>query len=362
MPLKLCPPDKKHPTWRVRGTHYGVNVDRSTGASQRKNAQKLLIKWTEEIERGVYARPQDPTFSSAALSYMQAGGERTYLAPLIEHFGDMKVVKINQAAIDAAAVKLYPDVTDASRNRWVYTPVSAVLRHAGIKLDLNRPKGADGTKRTAWLKKPEAAALFDAARNRADRLAQEAEAVEGRARGAAVKAARAARRFTALCVFLLYSGCRLSEALRMKPRDVELDRSFCYCGKTKNGLPRAVHLTPDMVAEFANIEFGEKTVFGVSAKCGRLYTWLDEIATAAGVEIPERVAFHIFRHTYGAWMRRHAGLDTSGLVGTGAWRSRNSAAVYEHVETTEEARKADLLPTLADLGEIREKRPERAKK
>jgi integrase len=92
------------------------------------------------------------------------------------------------------------------------------------------------------------------------------------------------------------------------------------------------------------------------------YTWLNEIATAAGVEIPDRVAFHIFRHTYGAWMRRDARLDTSGLVGTGAWRSRNAAAVYEHVETTEEARKADLLPTLADLGEIRERRPKEAKK
>jgi integrase len=67
----------------------------------------------------------------------------------------------------------------------------------------------------------------------------------------------------------------------------------------------------------------------------------------AGVKIPPRVAFHIFRHTYGAWMRRHGKLDTSGLVGTGAWKSRQAAAVYEHVETSEEARKADLLPIRA---------------
>jgi integrase len=293
---------------------------------------------------------------------MQAGGERTYLAPLIEHFGATSLVKIDQAKVDAAAVALYPDVTSASRNRWVYTPVSAVLRHAGVKFDLHRPKGAEGTKRTAWLKRNEAAALIAAARVRADRLEQEVENKPRQFQGAARKAVLAARRFTALCVFLLYTGCRLSEALRVKPWDVELDRSFCYCGKTKNGLPRAVHLPPQVVAELANIEFGEERVFGVAAKCGRLYTWLDEITTAAGIEIPERVAFHIFRHTYGAWMRRHAGLDTSGLVGTGAWRSRNSAAVYEHVETTEEARKADLLPTLDDLGAVREKRPKRAKK
>ena len=64
----------------------------------------------------------------------------------------------------------------------------------------------------------------------------------------------------------------------------------------------------------------------------------------ANIAIPDRVAFHCFRHTYGAWMRRYAGSDTAGLVGTGAWKSRQAAAVYEHVEVSEEAKKAAMLP------------------
>ena len=44
-------------------------------------------------------------------------------------------------------------------------------------------------------------------------------------------------------------------------------------------------------------------------------------------------------------MRRYGGLDTSGLVGTGAWKSPRGAAIYEHVEVSEEAQKAALLPT-----------------
>lgn len=51
-----------------------------------------------------------------------------------------------------------------------------------------------------------------------------------------------------------------------------------------------------------------------------------------------------FRHTWWAWLRRYAGLDTTGLVATGAWRSRQAAAVYEHAVQSEEARKADALP------------------
>jgi hypothetical protein len=39
-------------------------------------------------------------------------------------------------------------------------------------------------------------------------------------------------------------------------------------------------------------------------------------------------------------MRRHAGLDTSGFVATGAWASRKPAEVYEHVEVSEVACKA----------------------
>jgi integrase len=52
-------------------------------------------------------------------------------------------------------------------------------------------------------------------------------------------------------------GCRLSEALKVKPSEVDLNRSFVLCGKTKNGLPRAVHLPPVVVSELANIDFGE---------------------------------------------------------------------------------------------------------
>jgi hypothetical protein len=46
-------------------------------------------------------------------------------------------------------------------------------------------------------------------------------------------------------------------------------------------------------------------------------------------------------------MRRYGGLDTSGLVATGAWKSRQAAAVYEHVEASEEAQKSDMLPCIS---------------
>ncbi|MBV9199291.1 MAG: hypothetical protein JOY83_06045 [Alphaproteobacteria bacterium] len=48
-------------------------------------------------------------------------------------------------------------------------------------------------------------------------------------------------------------------------------------------------------------------------------------------------------------MRRYGGLDTSGLVGTGAWKDAAGARVYEHVVQSEEGRKADLLPVVGPV-------------
>ena len=322
MPLTLRPPRKGHsPNWTIRGTYLRQYVNRSAGTSDKRVAQRILAKIREEIECNSYARPGAPTFASAALSYMQAGGERRYLEPLLHHFGNKPLCQITQAHIDAAAIAVLPNVSPATRNRQVYTPISAVLRHASVTIGLRRPKGAAGKSRMHWLTPDQAFALLAAAMDLNSR-------------------------FGALCTFLLYTGVRLGEALRLEPPDLELSGAFAYIRQTKNREPRPVHLPPVAVAALAGLSLSGRKVFGF-AKGGALYSLLIAAAAHAGVSIPERVAFHIFRHTYGAWMRRYCGLDTSGLVGTGAWKSRTAAAVYEHVEVREEARKADMLPTRA---------------
>ena len=63
----------------------------------------------------------------------------------------MPLTEITQVALDRAAIALMPNVTPATRNRKVYTPISAVLHHAGIKVEFARPKGAKGRARTDFL-------------------------------------------------------------------------------------------------------------------------------------------------------------------------------------------------------------------
>ncbi len=179
-----------------------------------------------------------------------------------------------------------------------------------------------GNKSTAWLWPEEAARLF-----------AEAEKID--------------QEFGALLILLCYTGLRLSEALNLNCTDVRLAEGFAFVPDTKNGEPRGVFLPPCVVAALANHPRGmerNETVFRFR-KSGHLYSLLRAAAARAEVDLPERSAFHLFRHTYATWMRRFAGLDTKGLVATGAWKDRKSADRYEHVVVSEEARKAALLPT-----------------
>ncbi len=321
MPLKLIPPRKgKSPFWSVKGTYINIFVDRSTKTGKRAVAVQILKRWEQDIERGAYASPTDETFASTAVSYMNLGGDRRFLKRLLEHFGDKAISKIGQSEIDEAAVKLYPNGTAATRNRQVYTPVGAVLKHAGAGITLRRPRGSGGTKQTAWLWPEQAEAIF-----------AEAEKLD--------------KAFAALLITLCYTGLRLSEALGLTWNDVRLADGYAYVPDTKNDEPRAVFLPPVAVAALGNLSGrdGDVRVFRF-AKGGHLYQLLRATAFKAGVDLPERSAFHIFRHTYATWMRRYAGADSTSLIATGAWKDRKSVERYTHSVVSEESQRAALLP------------------
>jgi len=324
MPLKLVAPRSgKTPYWSVRGTYLGQYLNRSTKTRKRSLAVKLLAKWQTEIEQGTFAQAGAPTFAAAALAYMRSGGERSYLAPILKYFGNTPLSKIDQVVIEQAAAAIYPGRSPATINRQLFTPISAVLRRAGVVIALRRPKGAQGQKLLGWLRPDEANRLF-----------LSAHALD--------------EEFAVLLIVLCYTGMRLGEALKWFTIDrLELDRQYAFVPKTKNGEPRPVYLPRAATEALRNHPRGlnrpHERVFKFH-KSGHLYALLRAAAARAEVTLPDRQAFHLLRHTFATWMRRYGGLDTRGLVGTGAWKDRKSAERYEHVVVSEEARRAELLP------------------
>lgn len=367
MPLSLRAPRKgKSPNYTIRGTYLGIYVETTAGSPDKTVATGVLKRIKKLIERGEYQKREEveaeaasrpPTFADAALAYLKAGGDSKGIAVIIDYTGedalrDKPLTEIDQIAIDNAAAAICPNAAPTTLNRMFYTPVSAILKRAGVERSIKRPKGWRGSKATSWLEPDQAFALI-----------REAYAIEPE--------------FGLFCLLLLYTGMRLSDPLRAGVRDLKLDQALLYIPSTKNSEPRPVHLTPLLVKAFREQPprtlrprkaAGEALANGAAgrsragaglpwldrpadqklfrfAKGGRLYDMLELAMTRAGLTFPRRQkAFHLFCHTYGTWMHRYAELDTYGLTRTGRWKDPDSADRYNHTLASWEARQADRLP------------------
>jgi integrase len=355
MPLKLRPPRKgKTPNFEIRGTHLRVRVETSSGTDRRSLARKRLRQIEECIEQhGQYPAPApkhhsgEPTFLSAANKYLQDGANKRYVARLIKHFSEMLLSEIDQEAIDDAALTLYPNFASPARNRAVHTPVSAILHHAGVEITVKRPKGYKGKQKTLFLLPEDAFAIIDAA--------DQIDAEMGR-----------------LLRFLLYTGCRIGEALNLQWDWVDLDQRVAYIDKSKNDDPRTVKLRPDLCALLEPHRKPSGKVFRFHQGGHRNFLFLNAKVTASGlppVQRPKKgermvippyrfkwVTFHTFCHTWATWMRRYSGADLQGLVATGRWRDLRSAARYTHTAASAEWDRVDSLPAMPSLGNFRGKR------
>jgi integrase len=346
VPLKISATRKSQSkNFYIRGTYLGVSVDQSSGTDKRSVATAILKRIEREIELGEFRKsnPTTQTFLCAAVAYMEAGRRKRYVAKLIKHFGETPLDQIDQAAIDAAAVALHPNAGNATRNACVYTPVSAILRHAGIEIKLRRPKGAKGRVVTDWLRHEDANAIITAA----DKIDSE---------------------FGTLLRALLFTGLRLGEVLdRWQWEDIDLDEGAAWTRREKGGIESDVKLSTDLVGALRIMRptEGQGRVFRFR-QGGHLKHMLTRAKLAAlNLPCPVRrpvgwspldnrlswVNFHTFRHTWATWMRRYGKLDTKGLVATGNWRDERSASRYAHAVTREEWDRVELLPK---VGKIRE--------
>jgi integrase len=305
----------------------------------------MLTKRQTEIEQGTFSVPGEATLVSAAVTYMKAGGDRRPIKKLLDHFGDMPLRQIDQRAIEAAALKLFPDHSAATRNREVFTPVSAILKYAGHDFKIRRPKGSRGRVIRRWLWPEQAWRVIDAAYQVDPELGL-------------------------LCVMLLFGGLRISEQLAMLCDDVRLNEAFAFVPDSKNGEPQPVHLTPFVIDKLQEHPRGldrpGHRLFRFHKGGGLDFKLIQACAIASGIAPPKRakrgsiwpnlppyefdwVSWHTFRRSYATWMRRYGGLDDKDLVDTRRWRGIESASRYAQTVVGEAARKANLLPTPAAL-------------
>ena len=263
------------------------------------------------------------------MSYIEGGGERRFLAPIIRHFGKTLLARIDNDAIHAAAKKLHPRSSPATVNRQVFTPIAAVLRSAAKRnwcspVIIERPKVRN--ERIRWITLDEANRLIDAS---ADHLRP-------------------------LVIFLLYTGARIGEALWLDWHDLDLPRAHVSFKKTKNGEARGVSLAPRVVAALANLSHRDGEVF--RRPDGKPYERSKRNTdTSAGSRISTAFAGalrrariedfhpHDCRHTWATW-HYAANRNLGALKRLGGWKSEKMVLRYAHVNVDELADTINCLP------------------
>jgi integrase len=320
----------RSPHWIIRGSVKGRRIEESTGTADHRLAEEIRAKREAEIHREhIYGRASTATFAEAVVSYLEQGGSKRFVAPILEHFGTTPLVKIDLAAIERGAGKLYPDCSASTRDRQFFTPTVAVLRHAA-------KRGMCAMPTIERLKKPEPRIRW-LTLDEANRLI-----------------AACSKHLRPLVIFLLYTGARVGEALWLDWRDIDLVRGHVTFPKTKNGEPRGVPLHPRAVAALANVPHRQGEVF--RRPDGMPYERPKDIDdTSGGTRIKtafagacERAGIdnfhpHDCRHTWATW-HYAANRDLLALQKLGGLKTLSMVTRYAHVNVAELAPLIDRLP------------------
>lgn len=332
MPLKLKRYAARGPNWYLRGTVRGIHIFETTGTNDRQAAEALRIKREAAIlNRSVFGAGPTVTFAEAALSYLDQGGEARFLGSedpktgkwsgLIGHFMSTPISAIGQQEADEAAGKLYPGTAAATRKRQAYSPLIAVLKHAGKRKWLNPP-------------------IIEAPKVKET---QPEWATPGYVSKLLPHCTPRLRRFV---VLIVYTGARLAEAMRVDwDRDVDLSGRHLVFRRTKNGKMRTAHIPDPLLIELSSAppETRHGPMFAWSDKC-HVYGPLKTACKKAGLAYlsPHQLG----RHTYATWLRKYAKRDLKGLQVDGGWDSIASVARYAHVVPGETAIAVDMLPNV----------------
>jgi integrase len=313
------------PNWYVRGTVRGIVVDESSRIAERSLAETILAQRQWECEQSsVFGRKATATFLEAAVAYMEAGGERRFLDPLIKHFATTPLGNIDQTAIDRAAKLLYPTATAGTSNRQVYTPVSAILKFAAKRgmcdfRQVERPRQPKG--RVRWLTPAEADRLIDAC----------------------------SPHIKPLIIFLFYTGCRLSEGLYLDWAQVHLSRGEVQFLRTKNGEARGVPLHPRVIAALQALPRRVGAVFRrpdgeqympKRDGGGQIKTAFNGACRRASIS---DFSPHDCRHTWATW-HYAANRDLVSLMHLGGWQSEKMVLRYAHVNVAHLSQSIAALP------------------
>lgn len=295
--------------WQIVGTLRGVRVRESTGTDSRPHAEAVLAKRQQEIlDRAIYGERATATWVEAVNLYLDKGGEGRYLHALVKRWGVQPLTSITELEIARAGRELYPNAKPATVRRQLYTPVIAVLSCAAEAGLCTRPKiRGPKVRRTVVTEAPDdwvVALLTSPPRtplqpgSKGERRWQEARA-----------------KLRAGILLMTLHGVRISEAVDLEWRDLDLVRGRALIRHPKGDQPRMLTLAPELIEALSALPRGRDRVLGYGSRYS-LRMAIERTASAAG--LPHYSSHSIGRHAFAARML-DAGHTLKDVQEGGGW-------------------------------------------
>ena len=298
--FKLYPPGSRKGNKVYYAILYvgGRQREVSTKTRDPKRARQFAREAEDRFyERDVLRSGKTKTAAAAVNDYIAwrrpSKNDEKYLLRLRTWFARKPIADIGQDAIDKAAQALYPGCTAETWNRQVYTPMSYVMKHAGVEKRIRRPKQ----------KKPRHRALTRA----------QAEILLANASDADLYA---------LLTVLFFAGRRISEAINLDPEYLDLPNARACFAVSKVDEDQWQPLHPRVVAALANLEKRKGRVFRWKTRFGPRKA-IAALCKKTGIHFTP----HVGRHSFATWLDAD-GATMRDLMDAGSWKDYKSVLRY----------------------------------
>lgn len=298
MPLKVF---KRGEVYHVRGTVAGRFIRETTGTTLKEVAEQIANRLeAREFKRSLDGPQAVLRFSDAVAAYTKAGKSTRFIARILDYWKETLVKDINSGAIKQSAIDLYPKAGWATRNRQAIVPTQAIINHCA-EMDLCPPVRV----------------------RRFEVETKERTPVTWQW----VQSFAAANKphLGTLAMFMFLTGARISEALAVTWRDVDLQKRTVLIRQTKIGAERRAHLPAPLFIALANLP-RDRTPFQYRNRNLLVRVW-QNACKRAGVEI---LSPHCCRHGFATAMLQ-AGYDPVTVAERGGWKTpRHVFETYGH--------------------------------
>lgn len=240
------------------------------------------------------------TFREAAESFIKHGGDGRHLPRVMAYFADHRLADIVPFDVREMALALYPDHKNSTRNRQAVAPALAVLRH-----------GYD----RGWC------GFIRIRRFREERPKRKAPATQAWLHAFVRQCQKDdLPHLAALVLFMSTTAARVSEAIDLRWRDVNIAKRMVTLRKTKTDENSTRGLTDEVTARMAAIQGGAEPSDRVFLYRCRQSVNSRIAAVCRRAEISYKSSHACGRHTF-ATSAIEMGIDIRTTMDAGGWRS-----------------------------------------